>query len=221
MPHHTEARHGRILRGLNSRRVRAVLCLGIFAAPAAVGTMAYWTDEATIESGDFTSGTLDLTVGPTLEDSSRLPGTGGTTSYSALNIANLVPGESLARPFVVRNSGTTGFTYNGTISTIDDDLVAPGSGLMVGIYLNSTPDNTGTEEAGNRAGFCSGDLLLEQAVSTSTNTVDVSPTDLTLIPSDTDVYCVRVLLQKNSPNTLQGKITELVVQLDAEQVTVP
>ena len=63
MKDHTEPRRGRFMRGFASRKVRAVRCLGIFAAPAAVCTMASWTDEAIIESSEFTAGTLDLTVG--------------------------------------------------------------------------------------------------------------------------------------------------------------
>ena len=219
MTHDTEPCRGGILRALTSRRVRAVLCLGIFAAPAAVGTMAYWTADAIITTGSFSAGTLDLTVGPTLEDSIRLPGTGGSTAYSALNIEDMLPGESFARPFVVRNNGTTGFTYNGSVSTVDDLLVAPNSGLRVGIYLGGSPTNTaGTT---NRVGTCTGELLLEQAVSSQTSSVDVSPTDLSLARDDTDVYCVQVLLHPQSPNALQGKATSLIIELNAEQVRVP
>ncbi len=222
MTQHTDPRRRHILRGLTSRKVRALLCLGIFAAPAAVGTMAYWTDEATITSGGFTAGTLDLTVGATVEDSSNLQGTGGEFAYSTLTIANLVPGESIARPFVVRNFGTAGFSYNASVYTTDNNLVAAGSGLQVAVYSDGTPTNAGTEAAGNRVGTCpGGSLLKDQAVSTTTNTVDIHPADVPLAPGTTQSYCAKILLDPSSPNALQGKITEIVIRLNAEQVSVP
>ncbi len=210
------------MRGLASRKVRAVLCLGIFAAPAAVGTMAYWTDEAIIESGEFTAGTLDLTVGDTVANSEFLQGQGGTFEYSELTIADLLPGESIARSFVVRNFGTTGFTFNGSVYTSNNNLVAPGSGMRVAIYAGGTPTDTGTAAAGNRTGTCGdGELLKDQAVSTATNTVKVAPTDIRLEPGETQIHCVRILLDPASPNTLQGKLTKLIVALDAKQVSAP
>ncbi len=39
MKDHTEPRRERFMRGLASRKIRAVRCLGIFAAPTAVGTL--------------------------------------------------------------------------------------------------------------------------------------------------------------------------------------
>lgn len=222
MSQHPEPRRGRFLRGLASRKVRAALCLGIFAAPAAVGTMAYWTDEAIIESGQFSSGTLDLTVGASVEDSSHLPGPGGEFAYSALAIVDLVPGESLARPFVVRNSGTTPFAFNGSVFTTSNDLVAAGSGLKVAIYSGGTPTNTGTQAAGNRGGTCDGGVLLkDQAVSTSTDTVEVSPEDIPVAPGATHSHCVTVSLDPASPNELQGRTTALAVKLHAKQVSNP
>lgn len=224
MGHHTEPRPGHTPTGWNSRKVRAVLCLGIFAAPAAVGTMAYWTDEATIESGTFTAGTLDLTVGGTVADSNYLPGPGGTYEYSTLTIADLLPGESIARPFVVRNFGTTRFIYNGSVYTTNNALAASGTegGLQVAIYAGGTPTNAATQTTGYRSGSCAGgNLLKNQEVSTSTSTVKVSPADISLASGATQVHCVVVLLDLAAPNALQGARTQLIVKLDAKQVGAP
>ncbi|WP_062004969.1 MULTISPECIES: TasA family protein [Arthrobacter] len=224
MRDHTEPRFGGFWRGLASRKVRAVLCLGIFAAPAAVGTMAYWTDEATIESGTFTAGTLDLTVGGAVEDSNYLPGPGGTHEYSTLTIADLLPGESIARPFIVRNFGTTRFIYNGFVHTTNNALAASGNegGLQVAIYAGGSPTNAGTQAAGDRSGSCpGGDLLKNQEVSTSTNTVELAPADIPLAPGATQTHCVVVLLDLVAPNALQGARTQLIVELDAKQMGAP
>ncbi len=224
MGQHTEPRRGRLLRALASREVRAVLCVGIFAAPAAVGTMAFWTDTATIKSGTVKAGTLDLTVGNAEGNSSNLQGTGGTFPYSDLTIAGLVPGESIARPFVVRNFGNTPFTFNGSIFTTNNDLVSGDVGLRVEIYAGGTPPppDTGTEAGGNRSGTCPGGGLRKgQAVSMSTGTVDIEPADILLAAGMTKSYCARILLHPEAPNTLQGKVTQLVIQLDAKQVGAP
>ncbi len=217
-----ERPRGRILRWLVSRKVRAVLCLGVFAAPAMVGTMASWTVDATIAPGGFTFGKLDLTVGATAVTSIQLPGTGGEYEYSAITISNLLPGESIARPFAVKNSGDAGFTYNGSVFTINNQLVAAGSGLRVAIFSGGTPTETGSEATGNRTGNCpGGELLKNQAVSTSTNNVKVAPTDILLVPGATQSHCVRVLLRSDSPSTMQGKLTQITIKLNAKQVDVP
>lgn len=208
------ARRGR----LTSVHVRLLLCLGMLALPAGVGTMAYWTDTATISSGPISSGTLDLTVGTTAADSVNLPGQGGTYEYSQLTIANLVPGESIARPFAVHNAGNVPFSYNGAISTINDNLVASGSGLRVQIYVDGDPSNAGAEATGDRAGTCTGTLVSDQALSTTTTTVNIHPTNQVLAVGATRVYCARILLHASSPTTMQGRSTALVIGLNATQL---
>jgi predicted ribosomally synthesized peptide with SipW-like signal peptide len=206
---------------LTSVQIRLLLCLGLLGLPAGVGTTAYWTDTAIIDSGSISSGTLDLTVGTTAENSTNLPGQGGTYEYSQLTVANLVPGESIARPFAVHNAGSVPFSYNGGISTSSNNLVAPDSGLRVQIYVDGTPTETGTEAAGNRSGTCSGTLISDQAVSTSTGTNDLHPTDQVLAPGVTRIYCARILLVGSSPNSLQNQSTTLRIGLDAVQLGSP
>lgn len=206
---------------LTSVQIRLLLCLGLLGIPAGVGTTAYWTDTATIQSGSISSGTLDLTVGTTAENSTNLPGQGGTYQYSELTVANLVPGESIARPFAVRNSGTVSFSYNAGISTANNNLVASGSGLRVQIYADSTPTETGSEALGNRSGTCSGTAISDQAVSTSTGTIDIHAIDQVLAPGVTRIYCARILLVSTSPNSLQNQSTTLRIGLDAVQLGAP
>ena len=220
MGRHAAPRHR--LLGLGSVQVRLLLCLGVFAIPAGVGTMAYWTDTATIQGGTIESGTLDLTVGASVEDSGHLPGEGGTFEYSQLTIGNLIPGESIARPFVVRNSGSVGFTYNATVATENNELVSGADGLMVEVYVDATADNNGTEADGNRSGSCTGgSLVRSQAVSTSTSSVDLHTIDQNLAADATRTYCARVVLPAAAPNALQGRATSLIIALDAQQQGAP
>lgn len=221
MARHADRSPRRLWSRLSSVKVRAVLCLGIFFAPAGVGTMAYWTDQATIESGTFTAGTLDLTVGAAVADSEYLEGQGGTFEYSQLTIGNLIPGESIARPFVVRNFGSVPFTYNAGISTENDNLVSGANGLRVKVYVDGAPDNTGTEAAGTRKGTCTGTLVKDQAVSTTTGSVDLHATDQGLAPGATRTYCAVIELPGAAPNSLQGEITSLIIGLRAKQLGAP
>ena len=46
-------------QSFRSDRVRAVLSLGIVLGFGAVGTLAYWTDDATASGATFESGTLN------------------------------------------------------------------------------------------------------------------------------------------------------------------
>ena len=50
----------RVLRGLRSRRTRALLSMGVVLGLGSVTTLAYWTDSATLTGGSFASGTIDL-----------------------------------------------------------------------------------------------------------------------------------------------------------------
>lgn len=208
-------------RSLTSVQVRLLLCLGLLALPSGVATVAFWTDTATIQTGPIQTGTLDLTVGATVAESSNLAGLGGTFEYSQLTIANLVPGESIARPFVVRNAGSVPFSFNAAISTANNNLVATGSGLRVQVHPDSTPSETGTEANGNRSGTCSGSAVSDQAVSTTTNNVNIHPTNQVLAAGATRTYCARILLHVDSPNTMQGRSTSLIIGLNAFQLGAP
>ncbi|NYG57382.1 hypothetical protein BJ980_000305 [Nocardioides daedukensis] len=224
MSKHVAERRRRV-DGALSLKIRAVLCLGILAAPATVTTMAFWTDTATIHSGTLASGSLDLTVGGTVADSGHLPGQGGTHEYSQLTIANMIPGESIARPFVVRNVGSTAFTYNAAITTEDNNLVEASAGLEVQVFVGGTPTNVGTEQAGTRVGTCptGSSVMSRQPVSTTPVPVHAARQTLAKAGATDDhrVYCAVIALSATSSNALQNKGTSLVIALDAAQAATP
>lgn len=222
MGKHAERRSRKHRRRVWSVRVRVLLCLGLFLSPAAVGTMAYWTDEATIRSGSITSGTLDLTVGATEAESDHLQGPGGEFAYSQMTIGDLVPGESVARPFVVRNFGNVPYRYNAQVFTENDQLSASPAGLRIAVFRGGAATNTGTTSAGDRRGSCPGGTsVINQLVSTATVDIDIHGTDQTLQPGVAQPYCAVISLDPASPNSLQGKITALVIALQARQLGAP
>ncbi len=204
-------------------RTRALLGLGALTVLGATATMAYWTDEATIGSSTIQTGTLDLTAGPTT-GSEFLTGTGPNTwSYSAYTISDMVPGESLSRTFVVRNSGTAAFRFNATAQSSTNDLTSGTSGLKLEVYDSSTAAAaTGSQANGNRAGACSGGSLVFSGFVSTTASGNVFTTPPVLSTNGaTRNLCVRAELNSAAPNALQGKSTTISLNLTATQVAAP
>ena len=104
-------------RRRRSGRVRAVLSLGLLLGLTQVGTLASWTDSATVQGGGFSSGTLDLKVGESAAD--QLTGQGGSWTHTNLTLAAMAPGESVAKALTVGNGGSVALTYDATVVTTE------------------------------------------------------------------------------------------------------
>jgi predicted ribosomally synthesized peptide with SipW-like signal peptide len=213
---------GRRRRWFGQGRTRALLSLGLLAALGVASTSAYWTDEGTITGGTISSATLDLTAGPTT-GAENLPGTGPNNWNSgALALSNLIPNESVAQAFVVRNSGVAPLRFNATVSSTTNDLTSGTSGLQVQVYDNGTTvTSSGTQAAGNRTASCNGTLAFSGYVST-TASGNVFTADIPLATTGaTHNVCVRAWLNSAAGNALQNKSTQVVVSLTAIQVSAP
>lgn len=182
--------------------VRALLSLGIVLGLGATGTLAYFTDEATLTTGSFTSGKLDLTLDQ--GSSSTTVGQGGTYAKTALGIAAMIPGESVAADVSVKNNAGVAFTYKAS-AKLDAGSTFPTSSpkLTFAVYPG-TASNTGTQAAGNRAGSCTGTALFAAAGLTTT-AQDVISTARSLATDASESICVRVALATDADNTYQDK----------------
>jgi|GEM_PF-6478552 len=201
-------------------RTRALLSLGVLVALGVTTTSAYWTDEASVTSGPISTATLDLTGGPTT-GSENLTGTGPNNwDYSALTLTDMIPGESVSKTVVVRNSGGAPFRFNATVKTSSNDLTSALVGLQVVIFDQSTAAAaTGTQAGGNRAGTCSGGTQVYSGFVSTTASANIYGTDVTLATTGaTRSLCVRVELNSGAPNTLQNKSTTVVLNLSATQL---
>lgn len=174
-----------------SVRGRAVLSLGVVACLSATGTLAYWTDDATISGTTLTSGTIDLKVNN--QDS--------VTGYTALNISAMVPGNSTATTVVVKNGGTAPLKW--TLTSSYSDTV--GSGL--GAALTAKVTNASTVSGTAPSQTCGG-TTISSASGLSGSLVS---TGRLLAAGATETVCVQISLDSAAANTLQGKSTAVTL----------
>jgi len=204
-------------RRRRSGRIRALLSLGLLLGITQVGTLASWTDSATVQGGPISSGTLDLRVGTT--SATELIGQGGSWTHPALTLLAMAPGESVAAPLTVGNGGSVALTYNATVVTSNNDLYNLATpGLQLTVVEGATVGNTGIQANNNRIGTCTG------GTGTSLTNKDVNMTASALHPgavslasSATRSYCVLAKLMPTSPNSMQTKTTTLTFSFSAQQ----
>lgn len=202
-------------------RTRALLTLGLMAALGVTSTAAYWVDSGTVTGATISTGTLDLTAGATT-GAENLGGSGPNNWNSGqLSISNLVPGESVAASFVVRNSGTAPLRYNAKVRSTTNDLTSGTTGLQVQVFDNGAASNTGTQASSNRTGSCTGTSVFNGSVSTTPTGSLLSPEPQLTTTGATRTLCVKAMLPTTAPSALQGKSTQVVVELTATQVNAP
>lgn len=205
-------------RALGSARSRALLALaGVAALALGVGlqgTFAFWSDKATVTTGSFSSGTLDITLNGQLQG---IANNGGTWTNTAYGLTNLSPGESFAFGFPVANAGTTGLTYTVTGTGTGDLAVA--NGMQFTVYFGVTATNSGS--AGSRAGACGGTTPTGGTVLTPTSTTLVATPRALTATTGTENVCIVARLDPNAPNSLQNKSMTASITFDSKQVGAP
>ena len=200
-------------------RTRAVLSLGAVGFLAiglgAQGTFAFWTDKATVETGSFSSGTLDITLNGALS-TTGLANNPGTTSISGFTLTNMVPGESRAVAFPVANAGSVGLTYSVTGLGLGDLAPALQFTIATGTADNPTINNL-------RTGTCSGTSIsgAGKALSTVPPGTTLVPGPRNLAAGASESICVIASLPTTVDNTFQGKTMTANLVFDAKQVGAP
>lgn len=203
-------------------RARAVLALAVLAFLATgvsvKGTFASFSDAATMQTGSFASGTLDITLSGNLVG----PGTAnnpGTWTNSSFALANLVPGESYAVSFPVRNNGTAALKYN--VSGTGAGGLAVATGMQFAVYFGVTAANTGTEANGNRTGACGGTTPTDVNGVTLTGASAALAADRNLAAGVAENVCVVARLNSTAGNALQGQTMSAALLFNARQLTAP
>lgn len=179
----------RVSRRVRSGRVRAVLALGVALGVGATGTLAAWTDDVAISGTTFSSGTLDLRV----NDADTV------TAYTTLNLANMVPGESVAAVLTVKNQGTAALKWTATKSTAN---TVSGKDLASSLDVKIT--SAATVTGSGRALTCGGTAIASTATSMATGSTVLVPTGRQLAGGASEPICVQVTLNAGASTTLQG-----------------
>lgn len=132
----------RLFKAAASTRVRALLCFGMILGLGTVGTLAVWSDNAAATSGVFSTGTVDLRVNEVKSH-----------DFGELHLADMLPGESIAKTLTVQNHGSVPVRYAMAASTPAGSPQLTGF-LQVSANPAGTPTNTMVN--GLRKGSCSG-----------------------------------------------------------------
>lgn len=187
--------------GLRAVPVRAVLSLGVLVGFGAVGTLAFWTDEATVTGGTFEAGTLDLALSGAENDPA-----GFTSSFA---LTNMLPGHSRAAVVTVENAGTTDFTYTASGT-------APGA-LAPSLRFRVVPG--GTVSGSGAAQTCTGgDPTYDGRLGGGTRAV--IPGNRPLASGVDETVCVQAYLPTGAESG-QGLSTTSTFVFRAKQVNAP
>lgn len=206
MSRHVVRRSRGFLKRLGSTRTRALLTLGVVLGLGSVSTLAYWTDQAAVNTGDFSSGTLNLKV-------DNVEGNPTAYGWSTFNATNLVPGESVAATFSVDNAGSVPFTYTAT-GNASGEL----AGNMTWTVKTGATAGNGTV-SGLRTGTCSGGTA--QVADVTLSGASVTPTAGSVAAGGSQTFCVIAKLDAGTPLSQGGKSASATFNVTAKQVGAP
>jgi predicted ribosomally synthesized peptide with SipW-like signal peptide len=184
---------------LSAIRLRAALALGTVLCIGATGTYAYWSDSVPVEGVTISSGTLDL----------KINGNDSMTNYTALSLANMVPGNTTAGVMTVRNAGTVPLDYFAD--------AAAGGALGSALAVKVTGDSSVTGSGSSRT--CAGSALGNTGSSFGNNLVGSRTNPRRLQAGASETVCVQATLPANAASSLQGASTNVSFAFSANQVT--
>jgi hypothetical protein len=159
-------------------------------------TGAHWHDEATVDAGTVTTGSLVLRVGGQEE----------TYAFTALNAGNLVPGQSVRAPLSISNGGSTEMVYGlSAVTTVaassaDEALAAS---LRLTVTDDAACDGPQTQDPG---------LPFQTALDASAT---FSGRDLT--PSAFETLCLAIGLDADAPTAAASGSTAVTFTFRGEQ----
>lgn len=187
------------------RTTRAILAVGVAGALLLGGhsSLAFWTKSATVSPGTIQSGSIDL----------KVDGLDGGTAFTTLSLSGMVPGETTAEVFTVKNAGLSPLTYTVDSAATNGDLKNLRGVLVVKVTTASTVTGTGHTRT------CGGTAVTGSGTAFSTGLV---PTARTLAPGASETLCVQATLPNAAPvsttTTYQNASTDVSFAFHASQV---
>jgi predicted ribosomally synthesized peptide with SipW-like signal peptide len=179
-----------------NRWPRIILSLGLVLGLGSMGTFAYWTDQVTVTGVTFSSGSIDL----------RVNNLDTVTSYTTLNLSNMVPGNSSAGVLTIKNQGLSPLKYTATTSATNGDGKDLRSGLSVKVTGDSSVSGSGASTT------CSSSAL--SGTSSSLNGGLVT-TGRLLQPGTTETLCIQITLPTTASSSLQSATSDISMAFNA------
>lgn len=168
----------------------------------ASAVLAVFTDLTTSDGNTFTSGTVDLTVAP---------------ATAAITLSGMAPGDRIAKPIDVTNSGVLDLRY-AVDSATTDDVLASALELTV---------KSGVTDCSSSGFDLSGAVVYGPAPLGATTTLPIlgdaaqgdDAGDRTLAAGASEVLCLDVTLPFATGNASAGLATTATFTFHAEQTT--
>lgn len=207
MAEHRSTQRSRFAR-LSSVRIRAVLALGVVLGIGTVGTFAFWTENAVVDAGTLSSGTLHVQVN-------------GANPYTSLTLpmTAMVPGSTSAEVLTVSNTGTAPlkYTFTGGLGGTNaaDFSSAGAAGLLLTIRQGGT--KTGGTCTGGSVVFTEAPLtnVTTTVLLARRPTTPLSAANNLGVGGGTEALCVQIKLSDTAPTTLQGKTATATFSVNA------
>lgn len=179
---------GAWIRRVTGDRAKALLSLGVVLGLGAVGTMAAWTDDAS-STATFSTGSIDLQLTNEVDDD---------YSFTALNLADMAPGDSTAAVLPVQNTGTLPFTF--TLAGAATNVDGKGLGAAMGLVVKTGATLSGT----GRSKTCAGGTSVLGRTGLAGTAAAIPGT---VAPAGATNLCFQVTLPASAATTLQGAAT--------------
>ena len=168
-------------------------------------TGALFTDQATVASNTFVTGTVDISTTP---------------ATAAVAMAGMAPGDQVVAPLQVNNLGSLQLRYSLRSASDAADANTLAAALQMTVKTGVAACTTAGFDTGGAIVYGPG-VLGATPVATA---VFGSPTqgpqagDRLLAGGTSEVLCVRVQLPSGAASTLSGRTTTATLTFDAEQV---
>ena len=166
------------------------------------GTSAIFTDNDSIGSNSFTTGSVDITASP---------------ASAVFNVPAMAPGDTQTAPIAVTNTGTLQLRYAVT-STSSEDILAAQLDMTVksGVAVCDTAsfDSSGTVlyGPGDSGSTTSINLIGDPAQGADSG-------DRVLSATASENLCIQIELPASTTEAFQGTSTTLVFDFESEQTS--
>lgn len=209
MGRHADRRARRSRRILTSARTRALLSLGLLVGFGSIGTFAFWTDTAQVNTGSISSGKMDLQF-----DTGGAAGTGTAYSRSNITWSGLAPNERKAFNLQVNNVGNPPFTYTATATRgATPAWTFVGTPITVQFFTGTAVADTTYPQQDSCNGAPIGAV---QNVDGTNKSVITTPRQLAAGANEN--VCIVIGLASSATNDNQGKTGSIALDFTANQV---